>query len=151
MPAHNAGRPGLAVRLATTAGVAAARSRRSPHSVDEGPPRPRWLPPGPPAARGPRHTTSPRPGRPRASPHYQPTARQARTAGQARRPSGRPAARQLAIEPRPFRAVGGTVRPQPAREAWSTGAEVAGAPWQTRRPPPTLSTSFPSSSPPAAR
>ena len=29
-----------------------------------------------------------------------------------------------------------TVRPQPVREAWSTGAEVAGAPWQTRRPPP---------------
>ena len=28
------------------------------------------------------------------------------------------------------------VRPQLAREAWSTGAEVAGAPWQTRRPPP---------------
>ena len=26
--------------------------------------------------------------------------------------------------------------PQLAREAWSTGAEVAGAPWQTRRPPP---------------
>ena len=31
---------------------------------------------------------------------------------------------------------GRTVRPQLAREAWSTGAEVAGAPWQTRRPPP---------------
>ena len=29
-----------------------------------------------------------------------------------------------------------TVRPQLAREAWSTGAEVAGAPWQTHRPPP---------------
>ena len=29
-----------------------------------------------------------------------------------------------------------TVRPQSVREAWSTGAEVAGAPWQTRRPPP---------------
>ena len=28
-----------------------------------------------------------------------------------------------------------TVRPQPVREAWSTGAEVAGAPWQTHRPP----------------
>ena len=28
------------------------------------------------------------------------------------------------------------VRPQLAREAWSTGAEVAGAPWQTRRTPP---------------
>ena len=26
-----------------------------------------------------------------------------------------------------------TVRPQPVREAWSTGAEVAGTPWQTRR------------------
>ena len=26
--------------------------------------------------------------------------------------------------------------PQPVRETWSTGAEVAGAPWQTRRPPP---------------
>ena len=36
------------------------------------------------------------------------------------------------------RRVGGgrAVRPQLAREAWSTGAEVAGAPWQTRRPPP---------------
>ena len=31
---------------------------------------------------------------------------------------------------------GRAVRPQLAREAWSTGAEVAGAPWQTRRPPP---------------
>ena len=28
-----------------------------------------------------------------------------------------------------------TVRPPLAREAWSTGEEVAGAPWQTRRPP----------------
>ena len=28
------------------------------------------------------------------------------------------------------------VRPPLAREAWSTGAEVAGAPWQTHRPPP---------------
>ena len=37
---------------------------------------------------------------------------------------------------RPERRGGRTVRPQLAREAWSTGAEVAGAPWQTRRPPP---------------
>ena len=28
-----------------------------------------------------------------------------------------------------------TVRPQRVREAWSTGAEAAGAPWQPRRPP----------------
>ena len=28
------------------------------------------------------------------------------------------------------------IRPACSREAWSTGAEVAGAPWQTRRPPP---------------
>ena len=42
------------------------------------------------------------------------------------------------VRPRQALAVGGfrTVRPQPVREAWSTGAEVAGAPWQTRRPPP---------------
>ena len=123
MPAHSAGRPGLAVRLATTAGVAAARSRRRPHSVDEGPPRPRWLPPGPPSAREPRHTTSPRPVR------REPLVRRADLRGD----------RPLASSPSsraPFRAVGRTVRPQPAREAWSTGAEVAGAPWQTRRPPP---------------
>ena len=31
------------------------------------------------------------------------------------------------------------VRPQSVREAWSTGAEVAGAPWQTHRPPPSPS------------
>ena len=35
--------------------------------------------------------------------------------------------------------------PQLAREAWSTGAEVAGAPWQTRRPPP------PAEEPPASK
>ena len=27
-------------------------------------------------------------------------------------------------------------RPAPSERPWSTGAEVAGAPWQTRRPPP---------------
>ena len=43
----------------------------------------------------------------------------------------------LAARPgRPRAAPRRTVRPQPVREAWSTGAEVAGAPWQTRRPPP---------------
>ena len=31
----------------------------------------------------------------------------------------------------------------PVRETWSTGAEVAGAPWQTRRPPPLSLTSPP--------
>ena len=51
------------------------------------------------------------------------------------------------VRPRQALAVGGfrTVRPQPVREAWSTGADVAGAPWQTRRPPPRRnSTSDPS-------
>ncbi len=53
---------------------------------------------------------------------------------------------QTALERHRFRAAasgpwppphgGRTVRPQLAREAWSTGAAVAGAPWQTRRPPP---------------
>ena len=45
-------------------------------------------------------------------------------------------ARQLALEPRPLRAVGRTVRPQPVREAWSTGAEVLERRGQTRRLPP---------------
>ena len=43
-------------------------SRRGPFETSppfrrRGPPRPRWLPPGPPSAREPRHTTSPRPVR----------------------------------------------------------------------------------------
>ena len=77
----------------------------------------------------------------------QDTARPPRTAGQARRPSGatgRSPARPRAAPvprrrlPRPWPAYRGsrTVRPQPVGEAWSTGAEVAGVPWLSRRPPP---------------
>ena len=57
--------------------------------------------------------------------------------GLAARP-GRPraASRRPLLRPWPPCHGSRTVRPQPVREAWSTGAEVAGAPWQTRRPPP---------------
>ena len=62
-------------------------------------------------------------------------------ARRAKRPSVRPAGLGTRSQPfhgTPARPCCGrrTVRPQPVREAWSTGAEVAGAPWQTRRPPP---------------
>ena len=53
-------------------------------------------------------------------------------------PSGPSLAEDLGRSPMswPERRGRRTVRPKPVREAWSTGAEVAGAPWQTRRPPP---------------
>ncbi len=118
-----------AVRLATTAGVAAARSRRRPHSVDEGPPRPRWLPPGPPSAREPRHTTSPRPVR------REPLVRRADLRGD----------RPLASSPlsrASFRAVGRTVRPQPVRGSvvnrcgggWSAVADAPSGPRPAQPP-----------------
>ena len=57
-------------------------------------------------------------------------------------PSVAPPAERLEgthARPSPARRGRHTVRPQPVREAWSTGAEVAGAPWQTRRSPPSPS------------
>ena len=46
-----------------------------------------------------------------------------------------------ALRPRGAVVADAPSAPQPVREAWSTGAEVAGAPWQTRRPPPAGATS----------
>ena len=52
----------------------------------------------------------------------------------ARRFRFRVAARPAAVARRPMGAAPSA--PKPVREAWSRGADVAGAPWQTRRPPP---------------
>ena len=54
----------------------------------------------------------------------------------ARRRSRPSIVRLWPIDPCSIGGGGRTVRPPPVREAWSTGAEVAGASWQTRRPPP---------------